>query len=112
MIRLPGGTFLMGTDDGEGFPEDGEGPVRKITLDPFLRLTLRDDERRVLRVRGGDGLRNRGRRFGWSFVFHLFISGKAKKKIRGRWTPPPGGRPSGAPTGGDLRDRVRASRPG
>ena len=35
MIALPGGKFLMGTDDGEGFPRDGEGPVRRITLDPF-----------------------------------------------------------------------------
>ena len=29
MIPLPGGTFLMGTDDAEGFPADGEGPVRE-----------------------------------------------------------------------------------
>ena len=35
MIRLPGGTFLMGTDDGQGFREDGEGPVREVMLDPF-----------------------------------------------------------------------------
>ena len=35
MTHLPGGTFLMGTDDGQGFPQDGEGPVRKIRLDPF-----------------------------------------------------------------------------
>ena len=36
MIHLPGGNFLMGTDDGQGFSEDGEGPVRSITLDPFF----------------------------------------------------------------------------
>ncbi|HWI45379.1 MAG TPA: SUMF1/EgtB/PvdO family nonheme iron enzyme, partial [Rubrobacter sp.] len=35
MITLPGGTFLMGTGDGQGLPQDGEGPVRRITLDPF-----------------------------------------------------------------------------
>ena len=27
MIKLPGGKFLMGTNDEEGFPEDGEVPV-------------------------------------------------------------------------------------
>ena len=32
MIKLPGGEFLMGTDDPEGFPADGEGPIREITL--------------------------------------------------------------------------------
>src|SRR4029450_7241898 len=35
MIALRGGGFLMGADDGQGFRQDGEGPVRKITLDPF-----------------------------------------------------------------------------
>src|SRR5215213_1248899 len=35
MVLLPGGQFLMGTDDREGYPADGEGPVRKIRLSPF-----------------------------------------------------------------------------
>lgn len=35
MIYLPGETFLMGTDDKEGFPANGEGPVREITINPF-----------------------------------------------------------------------------
>ena len=33
---LPGGEFLMGTDDSEGFPGDGEGPIRRVRLKPFL----------------------------------------------------------------------------
>ena len=36
MIALPGGTFLMGTENPEGFPQDGKGPVRPVTLDGFL----------------------------------------------------------------------------
>src|SRR4051812_28675139 len=35
MVLLPGGQFLMGTDDREGYPADGEGPVRKVRLSPF-----------------------------------------------------------------------------
>jgi formylglycine-generating enzyme len=35
MVRLEGGPFLMGTDDREGFPADGEGPVREVTVRPF-----------------------------------------------------------------------------
>ena len=35
MMRLPGGSFLMGTDYEGAFPEDGEGPVREVTLAPF-----------------------------------------------------------------------------
>lgn len=29
LIKLPGGEFLMGTDDQDGFPDDGEGPILK-----------------------------------------------------------------------------------
>ncbi|MGW1116752.1 SUMF1/EgtB/PvdO family nonheme iron enzyme [Streptomyces tanashiensis] len=36
MVLLPGGTFLTGTDDTEGFPSEGEGPVRSVRLKPFL----------------------------------------------------------------------------
>ena len=35
MVLLPGGTFLMGTDDAQGYPADGEGPVRQVQVDPF-----------------------------------------------------------------------------
>src|SRR4051812_2281529 len=35
MVYLPGGEFLMGTDDEAGFPADGEGPIRAVTLAPF-----------------------------------------------------------------------------
>ena len=32
---LPGGTFRMGADDALAYPEDGEGPVRTVTVEPF-----------------------------------------------------------------------------
>jgi formylglycine-generating enzyme required for sulfatase activity len=35
MVLLPGAEFLMGTDDAEGYPSDGEGPVRRVCLSPF-----------------------------------------------------------------------------
>lgn len=35
MVRLDGGAFLMGTEAGDGYPDDGEGPVREVRLDPF-----------------------------------------------------------------------------
>jgi formylglycine-generating enzyme required for sulfatase activity len=34
-VSLPGGSFLMGTDYARGFPADGEGPVRAVSLSPF-----------------------------------------------------------------------------
>src|SRR5579875_3558371 len=35
MVRLPAGTFLMGTESDEAFPQDGEGPVREVIVDSF-----------------------------------------------------------------------------
>ena len=35
MISLPGGTFRMGSQAPEAYPEDGEGPVRTVHAAPF-----------------------------------------------------------------------------
>ena len=36
MVFIPGGRFLMGTEDRSGFPADGEGPTREVELSPFF----------------------------------------------------------------------------
>ena len=83
MIRLPGGTFLMGTDDGQGFREDGEGPVRKITLDPFFISPYATTNAEFSAFVEETGYETEAERFGWSFVFYRFLSAKAKKKSQG-----------------------------
>ncbi len=35
MVGLAGGVFLMGSEDPEAYPEDHEGPVRQVTIEPF-----------------------------------------------------------------------------
>jgi formylglycine-generating enzyme required for sulfatase activity len=35
LVELPGDHFLMGTEDQDGFPADGEGPVRQVAVGPF-----------------------------------------------------------------------------
>src|SRR4051794_4977168 len=37
MVRIEGGRFLMGSDDALSYPDDGEGPVREVTL-PVFRI--------------------------------------------------------------------------
>src|SRR5215218_6594343 len=83
MIALPGGRFLMGTDDGQGFPRDGEGPVRKITLDPFYISPYASTNAEFTTFVNETGYETEAERFGWSFVFYRFLSAKAKKKVRG-----------------------------
>jgi formylglycine-generating enzyme required for sulfatase activity len=74
MIFLEGGSFLMGTDDNEGFPKDGEGPVREITVSPFYIDPCTVTNREFQRFVEATGYRTEAEQFGWSFVFHLFVS--------------------------------------
>jgi sulfatase modifying factor 1 len=83
MIRLPGGTFLMGTDDGQGFREDGEGPIRKVTLGPFFVSPYATTNAEFSAFVEETGYRTEAERFGWSFVFYRFLTAKAKKKVIG-----------------------------
>jgi sulfatase modifying factor 1 len=73
MVPLPGGTFLMGTDDECGYPEDGEGPVREVRLDGFwIDATVVSNQRFAEFVRN-TGYVTDAERFGWSFVFAALL---------------------------------------
>jgi sulfatase modifying factor 1 len=84
MVRLDGGRFLMGTESAEGFPQDGEGPIREVTLDPFymdVRPVSNDDFREFVNA---TGYRTESERFGWSFVFHTHIAAeKVEDRVAG-----------------------------
>jgi len=69
MVRLEGGEFLMGTDDPVGFPGDGEGPVRAVTLRPFWIDTVVVSNARFAEFVDSTGYVTEAERYGWSFVF-------------------------------------------
>jgi formylglycine-generating enzyme required for sulfatase activity len=69
MVRLDGGSFLMGTDDGEGYPEDGEGPVRQVRLQPFWIDAAAVSNAQFSAFVEQTGYVTDAERFGWSFVF-------------------------------------------
>lgn len=73
MILLPGGDFLMGTNDGEGFPEDGEGPVRSVRVSPFFIDEATVTNARFARFADATGYITDAELFGWSFVFWMFL---------------------------------------
>lgn len=73
MVEIPGGTFLMGTEDMEGFPADGEGPVREVSLDPFLIDRYAVTNRQFKAFVDATGYVTDAEKYGWSFVFHLFV---------------------------------------
>ncbi len=73
MVPLAGGTFLMGTDNPEGFPRDGEGPVRAVTLDPFLMDRYPVTNALFGKFVVATDYETEAERFGWSFVFWSHI---------------------------------------
>ncbi len=69
MVQLSGGRFLMGTEDSSGFPADGEGPIRSVTLEPFWIDQYAVTNDAFHRFCEQTGYRTEAERFGWSFVF-------------------------------------------
>src|SRR5690242_13074182 len=69
MVLLPGGQFLMGTDDREGYQADGEGPVRKIRLNPFWIDRAAVSNAQFAAFVQATGYVTEAERFGWAFVF-------------------------------------------
>ncbi|SDE20348.1 Formylglycine-generating enzyme, required for sulfatase activity, contains SUMF1/FGE domain [Paenibacillus sp. UNCCL117] len=82
MIGLAGGAFLMGTDDREGFPDDGEGPVREVTLSPFRIASCAVTNAEYKRFAEATGYRTDAEKFGWSFVFHLLLPEETAGRVR------------------------------
>jgi sulfatase modifying factor 1 len=81
MIHIPGGSFLMGTDDREGFPEDGEGPVRTVDISSFYLDECSVTNEQFARFVSETGYVTESESFGWSFVFHLFVPAHAKEYV-------------------------------
>ena len=61
MIRLDGGEFLMGSTDRLSYPDDGEGPLRRVRVDPFEVEPSAATNADFARVRGRDRSRDRRR---------------------------------------------------
>ncbi|MBB3108872.1 formylglycine-generating enzyme required for sulfatase activity [Paenibacillus phyllosphaerae] len=81
MVYLSGGTFLMGTEDEEGFAADGEGPIRPVTIDPFYIDAYAVTNREFRAFTDATGYKTEAERFGWSFVFHLFVSPETAEHV-------------------------------
>ena len=73
MVTLPGGTFLMGTDYAGGFPADGEGPVRPVTLSPFAIDVFPITNADFAAFVEAAGYKTEAEQFNWSFVFWAHI---------------------------------------
>ncbi len=72
-VSLPAATFLMGTDYAHGFPADGEGPVRPVSLSAFEIDTFPVTNADFAAFIAATSFRTEAEVFGWSFVFWSHI---------------------------------------
>ncbi|MFF4694890.1 formylglycine-generating enzyme family protein [Streptomyces chattanoogensis] len=75
LIALPGGRFLMGGDDPDGIPADGEGPVREVEVAPFRIAPTTVTNAQFATFAKATGYVTEAESFGFSFVFSGLLSG-------------------------------------
>nr|WP_052353752.1 formylglycine-generating enzyme family protein [Neobacillus jeddahensis] len=84
MVLIEGGEFLMGTNDSEGFPHDGEGPVGMVKVNSFYidQYTVTNESFKEF-VEETKYI-TEAEQFGWSFVFQLLLADEVLKE-NPRW---------------------------
>jgi formylglycine-generating enzyme required for sulfatase activity len=73
MNRIEGGKFLMGSNSNAIFKEDGEGPVREIEIGSFYLAETTVTNTEFATFVRNTRYKTDAEKFGWSFVFHMFI---------------------------------------
>ncbi|MFF6959472.1 SUMF1/EgtB/PvdO family nonheme iron enzyme [Streptomyces sp. NPDC008317] len=81
MVAVPAGPYLMGGDDEDAFPDDGEGPVREVTVSAFrIDATCVTNSRFAVFVKA-TGYRTQAELSGWSYVFGGFVPPRARHAV-------------------------------
>ena len=113
LTALPGGIFRMGSDDPDGFVDDGEGPARDVSVDRFRIAPAAVTNREFNAFVRATRYLTDADRCGSSFVFYLQVPEAVRKTLRQVaaglpwWLPVPYAswqRPEGA--GSHIHDRL------
>jgi len=73
MALLPAGEFLMGSEDRLAYPDDGEGPVRRVRVSPFHIDVAAVTNEAFSSFVDDSGYVTEAERIGWSLVFVGFV---------------------------------------
>lgn len=73
MIEIPAGVTLIGTDKG-GFSADLEGPAVELAIPRFFISATAVTNEEFQRFVATTGYQTDSEKFGWSFVFHVFLT--------------------------------------
>jgi len=82
LIHIEGGTFDMGTDSAEGVLSDGEGPIRKVTVNSFRISPYAVTNAEFHSFVEATGYVTEAESFGWSYVFHLLASEQVREQVK------------------------------
>ncbi|WP_370875925.1 formylglycine-generating enzyme family protein [Evansella vedderi] len=82
MVYIPGGEFLMGTTDKDGFIADGEGPVRKVKINSFLMDSYAVTNKEFKEFVDDTGYITETEKFGWSYVYYGFLSKEDTRQVK------------------------------
>ena len=69
----------MGTDDSDGFPDDGEGPVREVALSAFAIDATAVTNAGFSAFVQATGYRTEAESWGWSYVYAGFLPAAVRK---------------------------------
>lgn len=84
MAFIPGGTFMMGSEDADVNQEDEEGPVREVKVAGFHIDEYQVSNRKFKAFIDATGYETDAERFGWSFVFHMLFAEADEKFVKGQ----------------------------
>ena len=81
MAALPGGMFLMGSNDADARSEDGEGPVRQVTVSAFEMDRIAVTNAQFEAFVAATGYRTEAETFGWAYVFKGLLSKPRQRRL-------------------------------
>lgn len=81
MVDIVGGGFRMGNADRYARPDDGEGPVRTVSVSPYAIDTLTVTNAEFESFVAATGYRTEAEQIGWSFVFDGHLAETARRHV-------------------------------
>lgn len=82
LVQIAGGSFRMGCDTAEGFAEDGEGPVRRVTLGDYAIAETTVSNTQFAAFVRATGYITQAEQAGASFVFYLQVPAARRAALR------------------------------
>lgn len=81
MSLIPAGDYAIGYEGPLAHPEDGEGPVRHVTVRAFRMDRHCVTNQEFAAFVAATGYVTDSERIGWSFVFHTFLGPSARRDV-------------------------------